>query len=797
MKLKCCLIIFVIIFFSNTSEAQTYSLSQIKEALTARLDNTPKELTYIHTDREVYIVGEEVLFKIYVISIPNIDTTAISKVCYLNLCNKEGKILQTQVLKVKDKSANGVLALSKNLDAGEYNVVATTMYMQNFNNKTAHYKKINIIKSVTEKQVNKANKLNDFEVGFFPESGSLVSGIDQKIGVRSLNENGESIDVDIKIKNSKNEILQTFSTGMFGLTSFTLNAQANETYTAECAYKKNNVVKSVKLPIVESKAATLSINNQKKVFIQINDTDTTFSKKYFVLGSMNGVVVFEAEFTLPTSTNVFALSKANLPTGLLKFHLINANAQVIAERYAWIENNSITENPTINIKKAIGKKRREAAEVEIDFKKNIDANISISVSRTQFADTSELNMYQYTQLLINMGNKLDYTNSDLRKIWSEKYSLDNLLIVNGWKKFSPINLMVDEPLKYTNENGIYVAGKITKAQTKTIIPNSKLDLIVLNADSTKYIYSEPSNKDGEFIFKDLSISKNSNLFYSGTNLAKGNALIDVNFYKHFTDTLKSFMIPKVANAFQNNFSLLLDTFEAGKFKLLQEVRVNSKRTTEIEKFDKEYTSALFENADQSIILKNEPNSITIWQLLQRNIPGITITNSEEGRLVYFNRYFGVDAFSENGLGTVQFFLNEQPVSQFEIEGLLPEDIAYIKVYKGGLGYVLGAPRGGIAFYTVKGKKNGDWRDKGFTKLNLKGYEPTYQVYNMEYSKVNISNPNLDYRPTLYWIPTKILKSQQKINFTFYSDDKENCQWLIKVNGITNNNIPIFAKEIIE
>ncbi|MBC7507801.1 MAG: hypothetical protein H7320_03490, partial [Ferruginibacter sp.] len=283
-------------------------------------------------------------------------------------------------------------------------------------------------------------------------------------------------------------------------------------------------------------------------------------------------------------------------------------------------------------------------------------------------------------------------------------------------------------------------------------------------------------------------------FYSATNLIKGNALLDVNFYTHFTDTLKSFSIPFSPTKSLVVDDVYIDTTESRKFKFLQEVRVLSKRTSEIQKLDQEYVSALFENADQSIILKNEIATLTIWQVLQRNVSGITIAGTEADRIVYFSRYEAADVFSENGIGTIQFFLNEQPVSPFEIEGVSPLDIAYIKVFKGGLGYVLGAPRGAIAFYTIKGRNTSDWRDKGFTKFDVKGYEPEYKIYNMQYSNTNILNTDLDFRPTIFWMPSKILKNQQKINFSYFSDDKENCKWVIKINGVTSDNIPIFVEE---
>ncbi len=785
------------LFFAINIQAQPFTISQLKDAYTKRLDNTPKEFTYIHTDREVYVAGEEVLFKIYLITYPLLDTSSISKVCYIYLCNTDGKIVQTQVLKVKNKSAYGVLAIPKAISNGEYYLVATTMWMQNFDNSNSHFKKISVLKSSAEKVQKPILKTKDIEIGFFPESGNLINGVDQKIGVRSLNENGESIDVEISIKNSKEDILQTFNTSVFGLTTFTLNTEANETYTAECVYKKENITKKIILPTASTNTPSLTVNNQKKIFIQLNVPSGQTNDKYFIVGCNNGMLIFAEEFDLTKTEKLLAINKTNLPAGILILHLVNSKAQIIAQRFVWVGRSNGFIQPTLTFTKAINKKKREKGEVTIDFLKAIDANISVSVSRKNLSDSNQLSIFQYTQMLAALGNSIDFNREALQQILNDKSSFDDFLVVNGWRKFRPINLLLDEPLKFSSENGIYVAGKITKAQSKTAVPNSKLDLFILNSDSSKYIYSEPTNQNGEFIFRDMSISKNSNIFYAATNLLKGNALVDVNFYKHFTDTLKHFNLPKTVNGVEKSTILFLDTSESNKFKDLQEVRVVSKVTTEVQKFDQQYVSALFENADQSIILKNEPNTSTIWQILQRNVPGITIANTDEGRIVYFNRYFGVDALSENGLGTVQFFLNEQAVSQFEIEGLLPEDIAYIKVYKGGLGYVLGAPRGGIAFYTVKGKKTKDWRDKGFTKFDIKGYDPEYQIYNMQYSNDNILNKDLDYRPTLYWMPVKLIKNQQKINITYFSDDKEDCKWVFKINGFTIENMPVFAEEVIE
>ena len=499
-------VVTIFLFLQKNVIAQQYSLTAIKEAFGKRLENTPKELSYVHTDREVYIAGEEILFKVYFVSYPLVDTIAINKVCYFYLCNNDGKVLQTQVLKIKDKSSYGVLPISKTIANGDYYLVATTMWMQNFNNSTSHFKKINIVKPVTEKPQLPPAKQKDMEVGFFPESGNFLNGVDQKIGVRSLNEDGESIDVFVNIKNSKGAIVQTFNTGVLGLVSFNLVAADNEMYTAECTYESGKITKNINLPLPTNSVPSLTVNNQKKIFIQLNLPETKTKDPYYIIASSNGALIFAEEFD--AVSKLLAINKTNIPGGILNLNLVNSKAEIVAQRFLWIENNNSVIQPKITFTKNINKKKREKGEASIDFLKNVNANMSVSISRKNLSDTGQLTIFQYTQLLATLGNSIDFNKTSLQQILNDKNIFDDFLVVNGWRKFTPIDLLVDEPLSFTNENGIYVAGKITKAQTKTIVPNAKLDLIILNTDSTKYIYSEPTTDKGEFIFKDISISKN-------------------------------------------------------------------------------------------------------------------------------------------------------------------------------------------------------------------------------------------------------------------------------------------------
>ena len=142
-------------------------------------------------------------------------------------------------------------------------------------------------------------------------------------------------------------------------------------------------------------------------------------------------------------------------------------------------------------------------------------------------------------------------------------------------------------------------------------------MLIRNNDSTKYLYSEPNDINGQFIFRNLSLTKKSTAYYSGTNTANKAAVIDVKFFPHFTDTLKKINAGNIAKLtvpkdIQGYVSTFIEPAGLADYKMMEEARVTSKRTSAIDSVNKEYVSALFENADQTIILKDEPGlNITV------------------------------------------------------------------------------------------------------------------------------------------------------------------------------------------
>jgi hypothetical protein len=74
-----------------------------------QLQKTPREFAFIHTDRDYYSPGDELLYTSYFIN--QTDTFEVSKVAYIYLADSKGKIQQKQIVKIKNKKATNVIVI--------------------------------------------------------------------------------------------------------------------------------------------------------------------------------------------------------------------------------------------------------------------------------------------------------------------------------------------------------------------------------------------------------------------------------------------------------------------------------------------------------------------------------------------------------------------------------------------------------------------------------------------------------------------------------------------------------------
>ena len=113
-----------------------------QDPLSAMHNANDGERIYLHLDRYLYMTGDRLWYKAYVIDARNQDYFSESKVLYLELYNSEKKKVTQQILKLDKGQAHGDIFISDTLGSGVYILSAYTSWMRNYDASSFYRKHI-------------------------------------------------------------------------------------------------------------------------------------------------------------------------------------------------------------------------------------------------------------------------------------------------------------------------------------------------------------------------------------------------------------------------------------------------------------------------------------------------------------------------------------------------------------------------------------------------------------------------------------------------------------------------------
>ena len=112
----------------NTANMTDY----LSQRFTSYIKSVPREEIYIHSDRNVYLSGEDMWFNIYLIDRQTSKPSPRSKIAYLELLNSENRpVIQKRIL-LNEGFGPGHIVLPDTLSTGSYTIRAYTSWMKNF-----------------------------------------------------------------------------------------------------------------------------------------------------------------------------------------------------------------------------------------------------------------------------------------------------------------------------------------------------------------------------------------------------------------------------------------------------------------------------------------------------------------------------------------------------------------------------------------------------------------------------------------------------------------------------------------
>lgn len=347
----------------------------------------PEEI-YVRTDRDLYIAGEPVYFKISCFNRLTKSRSAISRIAYVSLLDpSNNQILQVKI-RIPGSKGTGWFDLPDSLSTGNYNIATCTHWMKNSSPELYSYKKITVInpfRNIDRIKVPAGNHEID-TVMFFPESGSVIPGVENIVGFRCLDLNKEPVMIKGTITDSHNNLLCPVSSDNNGTGLFRINPSDGIRYYLKTGYG-NNTSRRFELPSPDDSGIGLTVTEDKeKGTLTVKTLAGNKVKGQNNLYSLIYAPVSFIPFVLDDAYKINSEVKINrraVPAGLASIILSDGQDHRYAER--WIFHDPI---PEMKIEVRTDRQvysSREKVRIEIITRdkagKPVDADLLVSVVR--------------------------------------------------------------------------------------------------------------------------------------------------------------------------------------------------------------------------------------------------------------------------------------------------------------------------------------------------------------------------------------------------------------------------------
>jgi hypothetical protein len=583
------------------------------------------------------------------------------------------------------------------------------------------------------------------------------------------------------------------------------------------------------LPPAKNEGIALQVNNENpnKIFVIVDrgEQNKTKYNEVLVVAQLQGELVQTAKLNLANDENAVSIAKANLPPGILQITVFAADGAPLAERITFISNYELPGNlltPTTRNVQPRGKN-----EWQLNF---AGYNLpEFSVAITDAAQTSAAGKDENILSSLLLSSDLHGYIHEPGHYFTDKSAatllqLDLVMLTHGWRRFKWEKILKNDygKLIYPVESSIPVRG-IVKNFNGQPIANGKVTIITRGEDSTRIFTNATLNAAGEFVTNDIEFRKRAWVYYQGFDNKNPEAKTEIKLYPSFIDSLgKSRYLPQIdldtisvlsnlnSPQLRNIVQQLQLRRDEDSIKLLQEVRVTAKKLSRLDSLTNEYVSDAFRNNTYSF----EPgdyNFMTIWPVVQRNVPGIRVEGNPLSPNVYMardvagNTQFGSSNNTEGGdelnpgllsRNGIAYFLNEVNVDKEVIDNLSLTDVALV-TFARGEAVVMSGSMSTLSFYTKKGVGAGnDPRLKTMVGVQRLGYSVSREFYVPDYERQDKGKTQPDQRTTLYWNGNLRPDKDGKAKIVFFNNDVAK-RLKIVVNGIDKDGKLVHVEQVVE
>jgi hypothetical protein len=478
--------------------------------------NNPQEKVYLHFDNTGYFLGETIWFKAYIVDAMYNKPSGISKTLYAELLTPEGAILQSKKILIQNGVCSGDFQLMDSLPGGYYEVRAYTRCMLNFGPEVIFSRVIPVFDQpekegdyADRKITNRKFKVLDYRdkslfkekinISFFPEGGSLITGLETKVAFKATGSDGKNIEITGSVLNSEGKDVATLKTIHDGMGEFSIIPDGKKlTVKAKSDSNENT------FPLPDTEASgyimTAASTNNESLFLSIRKTKDVLPNDTLALVVTCRGKLFDLKMINVTDQG-FSMSilRKRLPSGVIQFTLYDPSGRIRCERLVFnLPDMSLNaKNTTALIAAKTDKetyKPYEPISLELSADTSITKNgTSISVV-VRDAVTSDFGNLDNSTIITNLLMSSDLKGYIQNPTWyfqkrDEEHllGLDLLMMTQGWRRYNWKMMTGVEPfiVKEPIEESLVLDGEVRSIIMKKPMSNVKVNFWMIRGGNAQ------------------------------------------------------------------------------------------------------------------------------------------------------------------------------------------------------------------------------------------------------------------------------------------------------------------------
>lgn len=774
----------LLLFAWSGAYPQTATLPAISEKFDKHRRHNLQEKVFVHTDKEFYLAGEIMWFKIY-----NVDGTLhtmldLSKVCYLEVIDAGGKpVLQTMV-ELNEGAGSGSFFLPPTLKSGNYGIRAYTSWMRNTGPDYFFTKEITIVNSLGEDKDEKRGAKEDYEFSFFPEGGNLVEGITSKVAFRGINNEGRGIGFEGSVVNQRGDTVARFRPLRFGIGTFSFTPVRDGVYKALIKLP-NGKHMSEDLPAVNPAGYVMKVaeSSGRQLEVRVQSANVLSGRDVYLFVHTRQKTVVAEKKRLEEGQARFLISKDALGDGISHFTIFDSGGNAVCERlyFKRPEQHAVLDASADRQEYSPRKQVTIALEAVDKQGGGREADLSVSVY-DEMGGATQNDIFSYLWLSSDLrGNVESPEYYFLNQGAGVNEALDNLMLTHGWRRFRWNDVLANNPpaAQYLPEPlGHVITGRVVEKKTGAGADGIMTYLAV--PGKRVQLYPSKSGTDGVVRYFTRSFYGANEIIVQSSTMQ--DSLYRVEIASPFAGPVpgrkvSSFTLPSVPSdrfLTQSVNMQVQNIFSGNRMKTFYRPQVDS--------------AAFYGLPDKKYMLDHYTRFNTMEEVLREYVTEVVVTRNRKG----FNLYVPVYSNGSSVLGEPFILFDGVPVFDRgdKIISVDPAKVEKIEVVNRN--YFLGpaAFNGIVNFTTYQGDLSNVEVGADAAVLNYEGLQAKREFYSPKYDTAEHASSRFpDFRNVLYWSPEVKADKNGKAVISFYTSDQPG-KYNVSINGITKDGQPL-------